>query len=260
MARETCIFGQEYYDATSGCNLASYANNSALSADQNLINSWYNDLLRLYGKNVDYYIHSYQTSASESNVYGEQASAPFWGPYEVKMIIQMNDASVILGTFGYSMDSEMTAVITFDAFDSVFVPLSAHAQLNQEVEPKAGDRIHLREFGLDRKGRRQGSWFEITDVTDESSDINQLGGHYAWKLSLKRLKDAYEPYKDGTKVPAHREDQVSDSKAIGVLSGGAVPTENPPTPDTRAGMDIDKVSQDFVHPSIAPKDFKYGEY
>lgn len=64
----------------------------------------------------------------------------------------------------------------------------------QIAEPNAGDVFQLIEFGDDRPEGRNGKIFEITERLDESvKEINQLQGHYVFKLRARRNDHTFLP-------------------------------------------------------------------
>ena len=68
----------------------------------------------------------------------------------------------------------------------------------QIAEPNAGDVFQLIEYGDDRPEGRNGKIFEITERLDESiNEINQLQGHYVFKLRARRNDHTFLPVVTG---------------------------------------------------------------
>lgn len=240
--RQPCYFGQAYYDSLSGCPSTSYNDSNNLQPEQNLMSAWYQDLLNKFGKPIDYFVNTYQTSATDSNVYGEQPYRSFYGPKPLRAIIQLNDASVILGTFGYVMDSECTMVVSFIDYERAFANDPIYTTLNDQIEPKKGDRIRLTQFGEDRMGRREGTWYECTSVTDETAQTNQFGGHYVWSINAKKLNPSYETYSTSGEEPKYQDNQVSDGH-IGSDLINALGNSTPYVSGSIVPQDIDNIGE-----------------
>ena len=85
------------------------------------------------------------------------------------------------------------------------------------IEPKAGDGFQLNELGNDRPGSREGKFFEITERVDESiSTINQLQGHYLFKIKARRY--------DFSHTDDDVEEAVSEQITDDALSGKTTDT------------------------------------
>ena len=83
---------------------------------------------------------------------------------------------------------------------------------NYSIEPKAGDVFQLTELGNDRSGGGVCKYFEITERVDESiSTINQLQGHYVFKIKARRYDFSYTD----TDVEAAGSEQITDDSLSG---------------------------------------------
>ena len=125
----------------------------------------------------------------------------------------------------------------------------------QIAEPNAGDVFQLIEFGDDRPEGRNGKIFEITERLDESvKEINQLQGHYVFKLRARRndhtfLPTVIGPGETASELAAEaKSTQVSDVSGMGKLSN----------PDTDYGNDLDTEQTEYF--DYGANDDVYGDY
>ena len=124
----------------------------------------------------------------------------------------------------------------------------------QIAEPNAGDVFQLIEFGDDRPEGRNGKIFEITERLDESvKEINQLQGHYVFKLRARRNDHTFLPViisGSGTGVmdAEAKSTQVVDVSGAGRLS----------SPDADYGNDLDTEQTEYF--DYGTNDDVYGDY
>jgi len=125
----------------------------------------------------------------------------------------------------------------------------------QIAEPNAGDVFQLIELGDDRPEGRNGKIFEITERLDESvKEINQLQGHYVFKLRARRNDHTFLPVVTSpgeTTDPLAAEaksTQVSDVSGAGRLSN----------PDADYGNDLDTEQSTYF--DYGTNDDVYGDY
>ena len=125
----------------------------------------------------------------------------------------------------------------------------------QIAEPNAGDVFQLIEFGDDRPEGRNGKIFEITERLDESvKEINQLQGHYVFKLRARRNDHTFLPTVIGQGETASelaaeaKSTQVSDVSGAGRLS----------SPDADYGNDLDTEQTEYF--DYGTNDDVYGDY
>jgi len=125
----------------------------------------------------------------------------------------------------------------------------------QIAEPNAGDVFQLIEFGNDRPEGRNGKIFEITERLDESAkEINQLQGHYVFKLRARRNDHTFLPVVTGpgetsSELAAEaKSTQVSDVSGAGKLSN----------PDADYGNDLDTEQSTYF--DYGTNDDVYGDY
>ena len=90
----------------------------------------------------------------------------------------------------------------------------------QIAEPNAGDVFQLIEFGNDRPEGRNGKIFEITERLDESvKEINQLQGHYVFKLRARRNDHTFLPAVTGPGETAPELAAEAKSTQVNDVSG-----------------------------------------
>jgi len=125
----------------------------------------------------------------------------------------------------------------------------------QIAEPNAGDVFQLIEYGDDRPEGRNGKIFEITERLDESiNEINQLQGHYVFKLRARRNDHTFLPKVIGpgettAELAAEaKSTQVSDVSGMGRVTN----------PDTDYGNDLDTEQSKYF--DYNTNDDVYGDY
>jgi hypothetical protein len=209
------------------------------SNEQMLYSNYWQEILNMYGQKVTYYVNTYNILSAD-NLYGESPAKQFAPPVEVVMAIELNENADTLSKFGFSSDDEITATIHVSAFYSAFNILSSvYATQFNLIEPRSGDVFALTEYGRGRLNGRGAKYFEVTDRIDEDiSSINQLGGHYVWRLKAKRFEYSFEPGLSAEKADA----QVYENAFSGVLSG----VGNNPTDEKRYPGDINETSRTVV--------------
>jgi len=125
----------------------------------------------------------------------------------------------------------------------------------QIAEPNAGDVFQLIEYGDDRPEGRNGKIFEITERLDESvKEINQLQGHYVFKLRARRNDHTFLPKVIGPGETAAELAAEAKSTQVVDVSGAGRVTD----PDTDYGNDIDTEQAKFF--DYGTNDDVYGDY
>ena len=148
-----------------------------------LFKSWWKDQIAQFGMSTTYYTRNFHLSAADK-FYGENTVDGFYNGQSLVMAINLTDNSIQFSKFGITSDDEVEAYIDIQTFQET---LSTNYLSSELIEPKAGDVFQLTEFGSDRVGGRDGKFFEITERVDESiATINQLGGHYLFKIKARR--------------------------------------------------------------------------
>lgn len=219
MSTYTCY----YSGAGNGSLCYELYDKTRLQPDMQLIQNTVDESINLLGQKVDYYINTYQPISAD-NLYGEQPTMVYHGPYTIKMIINLNESSLALSKFGFNAEDEITAFVSIQGYKRVFAEDWIYLSLDQPVEPKAGDVFCMTEYGSTRSHGRAGNYFIITERRDQDiSDINPLGGHYTWRLAAKRLEYSFQPGISGES----KNDQVYDDTFAGLLSTNI--TEDPLT-------------------------------
>lgn len=236
------------YPLTGG--LACYLNQTSfLDKDNNqneieLWNDWWGEQIQMFGMKIDYYVNGYALSAHDY-LYGEDPLAAFSDPTQIVAIVDISNDSHILSKFGIQSTADITMLVHIDKYHEIFGPTA---------EPKSGDLIHLKEFGRDRPGGREGQMYEITERDDEAVYMsNQLMGHYIWLIKGTRFDYSFER-------GAHREakmDQVFDNTRNGITESPVLSASDPklyPDNTTDAGKQIFNYGQEGVETDV------YGEY
>lgn len=204
--------------ANEGCRVFDLNN---FQAEQNIINTSYQDLINNFGVNVDYYVHTYNLSSAD-NIYGEEPIAPFANPKSIRMYVEVSSNAITLQKFGFSSDDEFTGYLHIDTFTSIFEPLSYHVPNGQRIEPKSGDVVALTDLGYCRPGDRGPRYYEITERVDQDiPTMNPLLGTYIYRLKGKRLEYSFEPNLSGESG----NNQVYDSTFSGIISS-QIPTHD----------------------------------
>ena len=215
---------------------------SRLTPDIETISNVAEEVVHSMGQKVNYYVNTMDLLSADL-LYGEQPTSVYHGPKQLKMIINLNEASLSIGRFGFNADDEITAYIDYKTFAKGMSGDTIHASLNQDQEPKSGDVFQMVEYGNDRINGRGGNYFQITQRRDQEvgDQMNPLGGHYGWQLKAKRLEYSWEP---GLPIESANE-QITDDTFYGKLSSNIV-GELSSAPKSYVGSaDHDSVTQVF---------------
>ena len=204
-----------YTGAGNNTNVYELYSKDRLVPDMEVIHNAAEETIYRLGQKIDYYVNTF-TPLSADGTYGEQPTMVFWGPKQLKMLIDLNESSLSLSKWGFNADDELVGYVTIRGFVSAFVDEDIHTRLQQEIAPKAGDLIQMTEYGSDRMGHRGGNFFEVTERRDQdvTNSINPLGGHYVWRLKAKRLEYSFQPGITGERG----NDQVYDDTFAGLLT------------------------------------------
>jgi len=179
----------------------------------NLFKVWWKDQIALYGTQTTYYVRDFTLSAADK-FYGENTTSGFLTGTNMVMVMNLTDNSITFSKFGLTSDDEVEAYIDITTYEQT---LSTQYSGSQLIEPKAGDVFQLTELGNDRPGSREGKFFEITERVDESiSTINQLQGHYLFKIKARRY--------DFSHTDDDVEEAVSEQITDDALSGKTTDT------------------------------------
>ena len=203
-----------YSGAGNGSQCYEMYNKQNLSPDIQLISCVAEELINSMGQHISYYVNTYDTNAAD-NLYGEHPTSVFAGPHDLKMYITLTENALKLSKFGFAPDDDVMGLISINAFTNTFSGLGIYEGLNQDIEPKSGDIFQLSEYGSDRPGDRNGTYFEITEKLDQDiATINPLGGHFVWQVKGKRLEYSFQPGITGEQG----NDQVYDDAYSGKLA------------------------------------------
>jgi hypothetical protein len=172
---------------------------------------WWNEQVRLYGTSINYYVRKFDLSKTDK-VYGENPYEGYQVPKTFTMLIDLTDGAITYSQYGLISDDELTAIIDIETYQK---SLSSYYASSTVTEPNAGDVFQLIEYGDDRPADRNGKIFEITERLDESiKEINQLQGHYVFKLRARRNDHTFLP---GLSAE-DKSTQVVDVSGVGPLS------------------------------------------
>jgi len=172
---------------------------------------WWNEQVRLYGTSINYYVRKFDLSKTDK-VYGENPYEGYQLPKTFTMLIDLTDGAITYSQYGLISDDELTAIIDIETYQK---SLSSYYASSTVTEPNAGDVFQLIEYGDDRPADRNGKIFEITERLDESiKEINQLQGHYVFKLRARRNDHTFLP---GLSAE-DKSTQVVDVSGVGPLS------------------------------------------
>lgn len=182
----------------------------------NLFKIWWTDQIAQYGTKTTYYVKNYALSATDK-FYGENTVDGFETGTDIVMVMTLNDSSIAFSQFGLTSNDEVEAYIDITTYNKTLSSFydTEHGEV---IEPKAGDVFKLTELGDDRPNGREGKYFEITERVDENiSTINQLQGHYVFKIKAKRYDFSY--------TDNNVEEAVSDQVTNDTLSGNVTESE-----------------------------------
>lgn len=206
-----------------------------------LFKVWWKDQIALYGTSTTYYVRDFTLSAADK-FYGENTVDGFKTGTSLVMVMQLTDTSITFSKFGLTSDDEVEAYIDISTYESTLSSMYVSGEL---IEPKAGDVFQLTELGDDRPGGRTGKFFEITERVDESiSSINQLQGHYLFKIKARRYDFSY--------TDNDVEESASEQITNDVLSGKTTDTVQ----DYIDDLDLEQAS----YFNYGDNDNVYGDY
>lgn len=157
-----------------------YLNKDNNLNERTLYKNYWREQIHHYGMTVNYY--SNLTNLSNADIiYGEAPLAGYSEPYELNIILKIDNETSLFSKFGYVSDTDATGYIHHEDYQEVF---------GVGTEPKAGDLIEFTEVGIDRLNypKRGPRIMEIVEKNDEiPGEINNLAGHYIWQIKLKRF-------------------------------------------------------------------------
>lgn len=164
---------------------------------------WWGELIENFGIIVSYQQHGYQLSA-HNYIFGEHPDHSFNTPTDLRMLVELQNDSIILSRFGIQSNADVTCFVSISKFKQIF---------GENSEPKSGDLIYMKEYGNDRPGGRSGAIFQVSERDDELLGVtNTLMGHYVWVLRGTR----YVESGDFNSLREAKNDQVYDNTFAGV--------------------------------------------
>ena len=199
---------------------------------------WWKEQIRLYGTEIDYYVRNFTLSASDK-VYGENTHQGFHPKTTFVMLMTLTDGSLTYSQYGLVSDDEIDAVIDIQTFQE---NVSSYTGSVTASIPKAGDAFQLTEYGDDRPGNKDGKIFEVTERMDQMvGEINQLQGHYVFKLKARRNDHTFLPGLDSETGST----MVTDTSGVGPLT--AIETDYINDLDTEQSSYFDYGTNDDVY-------------
>ena len=245
-----------YSGAGNGSNCFEIYDKPRLKPDIELIQNAAEEMVNTMGQKVAYYVNT-MTTLSADLVYGEQPTSVYHGPVVIKMMLELNEASLQLSKFGFNADDEVTGYVSYSGYIKSLSADGIYQTLDQIIEPKSGDVFQMVEYGDDRQGGRNGNYFQITErrEQDVAGNMNPLGGHYGWRLKAKRLEYSFEPGLSGEAANA----QITDDSFYGKLSSTIV-GEVSSAPKSYEGESVDELSVKKVFDMSVNDTSIYGTY
>ena len=199
---------------------------------------WWKEQIRLYGTEISYYVRKFDLDKTDK-VYGENPYQGYQTPQTLTMLIDLTDGAITYSQYGLVSDDELTAIIDIETYQKTLSSYYTSAAL---TGPNAGDVFQLTEYGDDRPEGRNGKVFEITERLDqEIGQINQLQGHYVFKLRARRNDHTFLPGLSGEA----KSTQVTDVSGVGPLT--AIETDYINDLDTEQSTYFDYGSNDDVY-------------
>ena len=229
-----------YPQQNPGSNLCwRFTNKSVNGCEQLLYENYWIEQINLYGQQVNYYVHNYNTLSAD-NFYGEQPTQQYSAPQPLIMAINLNENALLLSKYGLLSDDEITAFVPYSSF---------YAQFGAGSEPKAEDVFALSEYGSDRPDGRGPNYYVITQRLDQDiAQINPLMGHYVWLIKAKRFEYSFEPGLSGEQV---NQQVYDDTLTPGVTGADRNYTTN---------VDQETIDKTFDYTESSNYDSVYGGY
>lgn len=205
---------------------------NSYAGDQLLYDQQIMSYIQTNGYPVLYYPYLYEIEKSEK-IHGEHSAAGYGQPFQILMMMTIEDAPSWVGEMGVDSDATVTGWLHIKTFkkaiqailqtpaDSRYEDYSKIYNLNyiterdivHAIEPKVKDLFQLMTFGCDREYDRGNKIFEITNKEDElfSQNMNPAMGHYVWRITAKRYRYSYE---DGMST---MDDKAVNNPYLGVM-------------------------------------------
>ena len=240
--------------------------NENSSNERLLFSNYWREQINLYGTKVKYFVNRFNTLSGD-NFYGEDPNRSFADPVDTIIAVTLNEDAITLSKFGFDSDDAITGYIHISSFQSSFEDLSSFDLSASNfspivVEPKAGDVFQLSEYGDDRPSNRQAKYFEVTEKQDQDiAEINQVGGHYVFKIQAKRLDYSFEPNIPFNNLTSNISGnaQVYEDSFAGRAAGG-VNEQSQAKKDGYDQYNVDDISKTDVFDMSDNPDDVYGDY
>lgn len=160
-----------------------------------------------------YYPYLFQEEKMEE-LTGEHNSASYGRPFEILMVLKIQDAPSWVSGLGIENNEKVTAWIHIRTFKNKIKPILADLgdERNEEynliynanafdnkaylkkIMPKPKDCFQVLTSACDREWDAGARIWEITNVEDEifAEGFNMAQGHYVWKITAKRYRYSFE--------------------------------------------------------------------
>lgn len=193
----------------------------------------------LYGMEISYWSTGFDLD-DHNEIYGENPTAKYRGPRQLKAVIDFQSYNTFLTKFGVMSDLDIV----------IYIPIQEFQKIWGTVIPLAGDLFEITDSACDRPLGQEPIKFEITEKHDAINPADFMGGHFVWKITAKRFDYSYEPnapMEKGIGGPVDSgdygkiESDIEEPKIIKDLT--------PQTADKEAKEDFD-----------SPNDSIYGKY
>jgi hypothetical protein len=191
-----------------------------------------------YGQKISYWTTGY-TTENHNPLYGEDPTAKYRGPREMKAIVDMQSYSTFLTKFGIMSDLDMV----------IYIPILAFQRIWGNVFPLAGDLFIVTDSSCDRPMEQTPMVFEVTEKHDSINPTDFMAGHYVWKISAKRFDNSYEPNAPTEAFIGGPVDDIEYGKIESSIDEIDVVTNPSESADAVAQKDFDN-----------PNDSIYGKY
>lgn len=256
----SCLTPSQIFAGVYNPNCGGFADPSNFQAERIVFSQAFKEQINNFGVEIDYYVHTFNLSTANL-FYGEDPTAPYYGPTAIKAYVEYENVGNPLQVYGWDPDDTITMYIHIDTFNEKLSASGIHALNGQRIEPKADDGFILTPFGCDRPGGRGAKHFIVTEVIDEDgTTINPIMGHYVWKISAKRHDFSYE-----FGFGPESEVQVYDNTFAGILSSDiqSVPslssTQLSSSPKAY-DFDVDEEVNTKIFPTNQIDESIYGNY
>lgn len=145
---------------------------------------------------------------------GEHSSAGYGRPFQILMVVQVNDSPSWVSSLGVQNDQTVKAWVHIRGFKQKIYPILnnmedqryqdyntiycqkpwQHGAYTKRIMPKPKDCFQVLTTSSDRQWDMGARIWQITNVQDQifSQKFNLSYGHYVWKITAKRYRYSFE--------------------------------------------------------------------